>query len=287
MTIGLTVTGNALLGYVLTVTDADQGDRVRVYRSDVSGHYPDAGVRGIDLVVPTGDTMIVVDYEAPFNTELHYHAQAFAISDLVTPIATATTAPIDTVLPPGFAIITDPLDANLRLAVAVNEFNSWDLDIRILGTHKILGRRNSVVNSDVQGGRSGKMTISNVEQFGVNWDGSGPYLPYTIVSHANWNTVFSAGSKLLFRATWYESGFDDLYFRVTGHGVQRPTKVGVNQGSVFLKHDISFVEEDRPSTTLAGTGLGRWEDVRVSNVNWTEVLADHATWASVLLNPDL
>src|SRR5687768_3755649 len=140
MAISVSVTGDALLGYVITVTDADQGDRVNVFRRDQSGHYSDMVVRGFDMETPTGGTMIVIDYEAPFNTNLQYHAEAYDVSDLETPIASDTSDFIDTVLPEGFAIITDPLDANQRLAVAVGELDNWDYETPVLGDHKVIGR---------------------------------------------------------------------------------------------------------------------------------------------------
>lgn len=293
MAIGISVTGDALLGYVITVTNANTSDRVRVYRHDVSGYYSDAAIRDIDQVSPTGSTMVVTDYEAPFNTELTFTAQAFAVSDLVTPVSTATTGPINTVLPDGFAIITDPLDAGQRIAVAVAELDDWSFDTKVLGRHNVIGRHNSIINADTESGRTGQMVISNLDQFGINWDGTGPYLPYAVIAHANWNTIFRPGNTLLFRSTHQETGVDDMYFKTLGRKVRRIGAVGVffdadtGRHNVWLAQTVSFEEQDRPSTALHGTGIGTWLQVRDNNVNWSEVNSDHADWADVLVNPGL
>lgn len=287
MALGITVTGDALLGYVITLTDADNGDRIRVIRRDTLGYYPDAAVREVDMGSPTGATIIVTDYEASFNVEYHFIAESYLISDLETPFETATSDPIDTALPEGFAIITDALDAGSRVAVGVEELSDWDYKTRILGRHQVLQRNNPVVITDVESGRSGSMIVSNLEQFGVFWDEAGPYLPYTVVSHANWRTVFRSGATLLFRNTYYESGFDDMYFKLESRRVNRLGAVGSQGRSPWLRQTLNYEEVDRPATNLNGLAIGNWEDVFENNANWTEVDSDHADWASVLLDPNL
>jgi hypothetical protein len=286
--IDITVTGDALLGYVLTVTDANQGQRVRVLRRDTSGHYPDVAVRGFDYATPTGGTMIVTDYEAPFNSATQYIAQAFNLSDLDTPIASDTSSTVNTVLPSGFAIITDPLDAERRIAVGVSDLSEWSMETRVLGEHNVLLRNNPVVITDVEGGRTGTMVVTNLNQWGtVRWDTPGPYAAYAVAAVASWRTIFRPGRTLLFRNTWNETGFDDMYFKALKNGPKRLGHVGTHNGTVFMQHTIDYKEVDKPSTQLAGLGLGTWEDVKDANANWSEVNTVHATWSSVLVNPDL
>lgn len=285
--LGISVTGDAILGYVITITDATVGDRIKVTRTDVSGHYPVTAVRGLNVVSPSGATVIETDYEAPFNTELHFTVDAYDISDLDTPTASATFGPIDTVVPEGFAIITDPLDATQRVSFGVVDLDDWEYSTRVLGRHQVIGRSNSVTKTDVESGREGSMVLTNLEQFEIDWDDTGPYLPYTVVNHENWRTVFSSGRTLLFRNTWYESGFDDLYFKALTRKASRLGAVGAQGGQPWMSYTITYEEQDRPSTGLDVLGLGNWLVVRESNSNWAEVLADHTDWASVLVNPDL
>lgn len=289
MAVAISVTGDALLGYVLTVTDADQSDLVHVYRTDGTGHYPLAIVRGLDMATPTGGTMVVIDYEAPFNKDLVYTAQVYASGDLDTPVASADSNIVGTTLPFGFAILTDPLDATQRLAISVEEMDEWSYELKVLSKSQVLGRANAVISSDVESGRTGKLVCTNISQFSVDWDGLGPYLPYDVIDHANWATVFSSGRTLLFRCDHEETGYDDLYCKILSRSVSRPDRsVGRNAGAAVLKrHSLSYEEQDRPATALTGSGLGTWDVVNASNASWDEVNAKHANWFSVLVNPGL
>lgn len=287
MTIGITVTGDALLGYVLTVTDADQGDLVHVYRVDLSGHYENTPVRGLDMATPTGDTMVVVDYEAPFNVDVRYTAEAYETSDLITPVASADSGLTGTTLPYGFAIISDPLEQSLRIAVNMTELDPWDNEARVLGKHQVLGRKNTVMNLDVESGRSGGMKFTNVNGFAVDWDDSGPYLPYDVLSHSNYRTVFRQGRKLMFRNDWTRSLFDDMYFAVTSRSTQLVHGLAPGQGTPILQFSLGYEEQDQPTTSLRGIGLGNWNLVDSANASWDEVKTKHNNWFSVFLNPGL
>lgn len=287
MALDIAVTGDALLGYIITLTDADAEDVINVYRVDQTGHYSNTRVRELDMATPSGSTMIVIDYEAPFNVDLKYVAESYDSGDLETVVATDTSGIVGTTLPFGFAIITDPLDQTQRVAIGVETLDEWGYSAKVLGTHNVLGRRNAVINMDVESGREGSIAGTNLDQFGVDWDDTGPYLPYRAVGHANWETIFRSGRTLQFRNTWDESGFDDMYFKVKSHKTQRLEKVGVSRGDVFKRFTIDYIEQDQPSTSISGLALGTWQQVFDSNADWTEVNSDHSTWASVLTNPRL
>lgn len=285
MAIGITVSGDALLGYTVTITDADQGDRIRVYRTDLSGHYPDLAVRTLDLVEPSGDTMVVVDHEAPFNTDLQYIAEAYDLSDLDNPVGTDTSDVINTVLEAGFVLITDALDPTRRVQAGVTDLSEWTNDGIILGDHKILGRTHRVLAMDIEDGRKGTMVLDNLNCFSVDYDETGPYELYEIVNHEGWESVFGRGRTLLFRNSWEDTGFDDLYFKTIGRGQRRIGIVGI--GTPHKEYTIQYVEQDRPLTSIVGLGLTTWQTVLDSNFDWQEVLDDHADWLSVLTDPGL
>lgn len=285
MAIGISVTGDALLGYVVTVTDADQGDLVHVYRVDQTGHYEDAIVRELDMATPTGDTMVVIDYEAPFNVDLKYVAEAYT-SDVV--IGTATSGIVGTTLPYGFAIISDPLEESQRIAVAIESLPDWKYETRVLGKHQVLRRKNPVMNLDLESGRSGSLTFTNLNLFAVDWDGTGPYVPYDLLDNQTFKTVFASGRKLLFRNDWRTSGFDDLYFACTSRSVSMASGDLAPAGEIqFLRYQVEFLEQDRPGTAIAGSGLGNWNAVDTANDSWDDVKAKHSNWFSVLVNPSL
>jgi hypothetical protein len=54
-----------------------------------------------------------------------------------------------------------------------------------------------------------------------------------------------------------------------------------------MSYTITYIEQDRPLTTIAGLGFTNWNDVYVSNADWQEVNDDHADWLSVLTDPTL
>lgn len=287
MAIGISVTGDAVLGYVITVTDADAQDLVHVYRVDQSGHYETAIVRELDMASPTGSTMVVTDHEAPWNTTLRYFAESYDAGDTETPVATAQSSLVTTTIPTGFVLISDPLDANQRVALAIEELNEWEYSGRELGTHHVLGRRHPVLNMGVEEGRSGSIVGTNLNIYSIDYDENGPYPLYEVKDHANFETIFRPGRTLLLRNTWSESGFDDLYFKATSHKTERLVKVGNNNGNVFKRFTITYKEQDRPTTRLSGLALGTWQTIFDSNATWSEVNTDHGSWTSALVDSHL
>lgn len=285
--LGISVTGDAISGYEITVTGMTGYYRFRVIRTDQSGHYPVVTVRDFDMISPTGSTMIQTDYEAPFNTTVVYTVQAYLIDDLDMPIAAADSDPQLTTLPEEFAIISDPLDASQRIAVGISDLSEWNVQTPILGDHRVLGRRNSVINTDVESGREGEIAVTNLTVWDVDWDGSGPYDIYEPIVHANWATMFAPGRTLLFRNDWTESNFDDCYMKALARATKRLTSVGRNDGNPFMSYQIQFKEQDRPSTGQIGLGIQSWKTVNDSNADWQEVNDDHADWLSVATDPDL
>lgn len=288
MAIGVSAVSTTSLGWQITVTGANSYDFIRVTRVDNTSYYDDAIVRGFDMVAPTGSTMIVDDDEAPFNTSLNYRAEGFMLSNLVTPASSATAGPYTTTVPFGFALIADVLDTGSRVHGAVPEegLRSWDIDGNVKGTYKVLGRKNPVVITDTAGSRSGSLKMTNIQSFTTQYDATGPhgalYSPYL----GRWNSIFNAGSTLLFRNDHNTTGFDDLYFKVqsvTATRIGRISTEGVNTPT--MDFDIKYVEVDRPATSIEGLGLYTWQTILDSNVDWTDVNATHATWADVLANP--
>lgn len=288
MTVAISVTGDALLGFEITATGLSGYYRARVMRQDMSGHYEETAVRNMDMVDATGGTVINIDYEAPINTELIYSVELYHVSDLVNPATAVSADPVETVLPTDFAILIDPLDPGQRLALNVIDLDEWTYDYPVLGEHKVLGRRNPVINSDVEAGRSGEIFVSNFNVYDeIDWDDTGFYPRYQILAHMNWNTLFRSGQTLLFRSTWTETAFDDCYMKITSRTVNRPEAVGGRAGQVFLTHKLNYKEQDRPLTSLPSLGLSTWQIVMDSNADWAEVETDHADWLSVATDPDL
>lgn len=285
MAIGITVSGNAIAGFEIDLTDADQSERVRVVRIDQSGHYSEAAVRDIDMVEPTGDTMSVTDYEAPLNTALTYRAEVYDLSDLETPVATDTSDQVGTHVPLGFAVITDVSDPDARVAGGIIDLSTWSYRGKVLGSFDVLGRRNPVLITDVLGGRTGTIVATNLNLFEIDFDGLGPYPAYEAVD-AQWSSIFNSGSTLLFRSDWTASAFDDCYFKVQGLEVARLTRILGTEVVPIRQYTIDFVEVDRPITRAVNLELATWQTILANNADWQEVLDDHDSWLSVLANPN-
>lgn len=287
MAFGITIEGDAITGYQLNITDADtQGDLIRITRQDQSGHYDDAVVRGIDQIETITGVDILFDYEAPLNTELKYIYEIYDVADLDTPVVDGTIDTVETIVPLGFVVVTQIADSALRVSGAVLELSQWSTPGRIRGTHYVLGQRNPVVITDVQGGRTGTIVMSNLNIHEVDFDGSGPYDTYT-TNYGYWGSIFRAGETLLFRNDWTASGFDDLYFQTTGVEHTRLSRVLGTEDIPIFQYSIEYIEVDRPRTDLLSliSGQSQWQQVLSSNADWQEVLDDHDTWLDVFSEP--
>lgn len=287
MAFGVVLTGNALDGYRLGITDGDlAGDKIRITRVDQTGHYADAIVRGADLIDTDTGVVLIFDYEAPLNTELKYSWEVFNVTDLDTPVDDGEVGPAETVVPLGFVALTVVSTPEIRVSGAVIELHEWSNAGRIRGTHYVLGRRNPVVISDVQSGRTGTIILSNLNISEIDYDDSGPYDPYEAAA-GMWSDIFVPGETLLFRNDWSASGFDDCYMQTTGVKSTRLSRVLGTEAIPIFQYDISYIEVDRPGTgvTALTFGEGVWQSVLANNVDWQEVLDDHSTWLDVLDNP--
>lgn len=283
--VNVVVTGDALLGYELTVTNSTEGDYVRVRRVDSTSHYPVAGVRGLDMIPSTSGPIVITDYEAPLNTTFKYLAETFLLADLVNPSTTYSSNELLTVVPAGFAIITDVLAPDERVAGAVLDFSNWTRKASILGKHKVLGRALPVTITDKFSGRSGSLVMSNLEHYDVKYDIPGRYIPYS-TQPGKWSTIFDSGSVLLFRSDYRATGFDDCYMVIESVDPKRLHLVGQNTPAT-MAYTITFSETDRPATAIVGLGLYTWNDLLMSNNTWNDLVSKYATWQDVLNNPTL
>lgn len=287
MAVAIAVTGSAVLGFEITITDATEGDRLRVTRIDNDGYYPTVAVRGVDLINPSSATEVFTDYEAPFNADITYLVETFALSDMVNPVNTDTATGLDTTVPTGFAMIMEVLVPENRVAGAVLEFKGYSRKAKVLSSSNVLGRKNPVVVTDVMGGREGTMSMGNIQGLTFDYDDSTP-TPVGQTRMGKWRDIFESGGTLLFRSDAQTTGVDDFYFKCENYEVERLTKVGYDVPSYpILRHEVSWVEVDAPLTTVAGLGLESWADVMNSNADWQEVNDDHADWESVLTDPTL
>lgn len=288
MAIGISVTGSAVLGFTITVTQANEGAKLQVRRADNTGYYDTVAVRGADFISPSAATMVFTDNEAPFNSNLTYTASSYSLSDLVTPIHSASQVKSGsaTSVPNGFSMIHQVFDSAERVAGTLVQLPTQTRDAKVLSKSEVLLRSNPVIITDVLGGRKGDLKMSNVISVTTDYDGLAAIEQFATYL-GKWRSVFADGSTLMFRNDALRSGFDDMYFKcqgVTIEGSGQP--VGANYPDYpILIYTINYSEVDRPLTTTSGLGLTTWNDVYASNANWTEVNSTHLNWLSVLNNP--
>lgn len=283
--------GDAVLGNQLTVElpDGNPGSYFKVEREDMSGHYPTVPVRGYDVVANSsivavgGGSFDIFDFEAPLNTTLKYHVST-GILPGATSTGTADTGSLTgTTFPAGFTVITNPLDETIIVAGSVSDLREWSYASNVLGNHRVLGRKNPVIATDVMSGRTGSMSVTDLNVFSVDYDGDGPHTQYEPFT-GQWDSIFTGGNILYFRNDHTVSGYDDLYFVTDSLGVTRVSGP-VGQPDVIRQFDISYTEVDRPADVGSVLVLFTWDVVADSNATWAEVASDHADWADVLLNP--
>lgn len=283
--------GDAVLGYQLTVNlpTGAAGNYFQITREDVSGHYATVPVRNYDVVANStvvsagGGSFTAFDYEAPINKTVKYYLSYGALPDATSGGTVDSGSIAGTTFPVGFAVITDPLDPNLIVAGSVIELSEWGYESRILGSHRVLGRKNPVVATDVMSGRKGNILMSNINVFAVNFDNSGPYTAYSTFD-GDWDSIFTSGDILYFRSHHTNTAFDDCYFVTESLTVSRISGV-VTAVAPIRSFNIGFSEVDQPAGASAPSAFYSWATINDSNANWTEVAANHASWADVFANP--
>ncbi len=293
MAIGISSTGSSILGFELTITDANEGDRFAVTRTDNDGFYETVYVRGADFATPDGATMVVTDYEAPFNADITYEVSSYDISDLETPLNTDDVSETtNTEVPVGFAMIHQVFDVAERVTGTVTKegLTSWNREANILSENKVLGRPFPVVITDKMGPRTGSIEIMNLLTHTTDYDDTDVRV-YRTTELAKWRTIFDDGATMMFRSSVRNTGFFDIFFKAKSVATDRSSG-GVQYFHIddewpLLVYTINYQEVERPLTSSVGLGLTGWEDVYNNNADWNEVLADHADWLSVLQNPTL
>lgn len=283
--------GNAVLGNKLTVAlpDGNPGSYFKIEREDVAGHYSLVAVRGYDtvanssIVAPGGGSFDIFDFEAPINKSLKYHVSTGVLPD-ATSTGTADTGTLaGTAFPTGFTVITNPLDETVIVAGNVSDLTEWSYGSNVLGSHRVLGRKNPVVATDVMSGRTGGMSLTNLNVFSVDYDGDGAHTQYAPFV-GDWDTIFTNGDVLYFRNDYTISGFDDLYFVANNLALSRISGP-VGQSAVIRQFDIDYTEVDRPADVGTAFTKFTWQVIADSNPTWADVTVTHADWADVLLNP--
>lgn len=251
---------------------------VAVYRDYGDGSTPEA-VRGLDNVPVVGDSIDASDYESAFQ-KTSWSYVVYVYNSAGAQLATSTnggwssdvkTALVKGVVPMASALLQSVQQPALNLGVIVNEFPSYDIPGRVLGTYNVLGRKNPVVVSDAFGGRTGSFTLL------MNSDLSAETLD-------TYNTLLTYNDVLLFQPFEPRFMFDDMYFRISDVGVARQGVPDADGGPMTFLLNIGFTEVDRPATSNVSVRIADWGDVKDNDgfTTWNDVLTGRTSWLDTL-----
>lgn len=230
---------------------------------------PDGGrqlVRGpdglMDAITVATATLVVEDYEAPLGVAVRWYAEVRNGTDLTQ---TRAAGPVTLVhSDPTEVWVKDPGYPQRNLRIAASTAPDWQRPIT-QAVHRVRGRRNSVVLSDVRGGLQGSLMVrtrSDDERLALHW-------------------VLDSGNTLLIQFA-PGLGLEDRYY-----AVGEPTEARlVNYGQEPTRTwSLPLTEQDMPVTIGVSGSAGRtWQDVLTENTDWQEVLDSYETWEDVLLN---
>lgn len=215
-------------------------------------------------VVITTDEMVIEDYEAPLLTPVYYYVEVIDPADLSHQNRTSdppVTIPHDD---PSYCWIKDPGSPQRNLRVMAVTAPDWQRVIQ-QGEHRVIGRRNSVILSDVRGGRDGTLTLrtySDEERRHLHW-------------------ILDSGHTLLLQFA-PGLGFEDQYVAVGEVVEGRVTAYGGDPKRLWT---LPLREQDMPVTTGVSGSAGRtWQDILSEFATWQEVLETYATWEDVFLD---
>jgi len=214
-------------------------------------------VRGGTNVNVNGlSSFVVLDYEAPLDVPVTYRA-SFDSGFSVTSAAS-------TIVTDGVTFwLKDVILGAFSTKVKVEEMDPVVRPANVLGTFKVLNRKNPIIVTDVRQGRTGTMTLSAV----------------TPQDSKNITNILDSGNTLLFQAPG-NAQFPDMYFQA---GDVTETWRGVSSNPVH-SWQIPFTETDMPSGTALTLASNSWLLVAQFQ-SWDDVKNRRLTWKDVLLTP--
>lgn len=223
-------------------------------------------VRGADGLISgvsiTSETVVTEDYEAPLGVAMSYYSETLD-GTLVT--GTRSAGPVTlTVADANYCWLKDPGNPQRNGTFQAVLAPDWERPISQV-EHRVRGRRNSIVLSDVRGGLEGELvlrTLDNDQRSALHF-------------------VLDSGSVLLIQFA-PGLGMDDMYVTVGPIGEARITGYGGEPRRIWA---LPLKQADMPASIgVAGSAGRTWQDVLTEYATWQKVVDSFATWEDVLLN---
>lgn len=273
-------------GFIINLGGLFDFTRVSVFWRDPSGELPDQFVRGLQDVEVFTDAVTVTDYEAPLNREVHYYIRLetdyAGFFDFGPVLPTPQPyIPVQSQAYGGGITYLKPIDVPERSRpIMVEEFSTVDEPANVLASHRVLGRKNRVIITDVMGGATGTFSAHAALREGQSIERIKSLLrPGSTILIQNHNPTVST--------------FRDMYIKVTGAvSYTRQTRMrphGRRQNPqsphVIVTFSVPFEQVDRPDATGVALVGVVWQDIKDAfgyPGTWRQVRNSYPTWAEVL-----
>lgn len=222
-------------------------------------------IRNANYIATGGaDSMAVSDVEAPLGAAVTYTAitQLHNSDGSITTWSVGSAAVAITVAN-GTAWLKNLTQSALNTQVQIQTLS----DVKRAGrqqAYDVIGRQNSVVISDVRGGRTGTLTLMTTASTDMN----------------ALNSILNPGGVVFLQFTPAD-GFADMYFVPGDVTIKRPSSTSTDFTRLW---DVAFIEVDSPSgatTSLPGNSY-----LAVTNFGtYQTLLNDRSTYLAVLNTP--
>ncbi|NML55406.1 hypothetical protein HHL19_16685 [Streptomyces sp. R302] len=249
----------------LVVRELEVGNELSLWRTTPTGER--TFVRGpdglIDRTLITDTQFLVQDYEAPLGVLISYTHETYEVGTTAPDRFSVQTATIPAG-DPNFSWLKDPSSPQRNLRVLTEKAPDWQRSV-VQGEHRVRGRRNSIIFSDVRGGLEGELRIwtrSDDERKSLHW-------------------LLDPGRILLWQAV-PGMGIDDVYVAV-GQVVEGRTVPQAQE--LWRSWTLPLRQVDMPAALgVAGSADRTWQDILSEHATWGDVLARFETWEDVFLN---
>lgn len=249
----------------VTMRELDIGELATIWRVG-----PDGGrtlVRGADGLIErtpiTSDLWVIEDYEAPIGVPVSYYAE-FTFTDGSAAGFYDTGRVMLEPGDPNYVWLKDPGNPQRNMQLMVRQGPDWTRPIG-QSEHRVRGRRNSVVFSDVRGGLEGELVIATTtdeQRRLLHW-------------------LLDTGNTLLWQAV-PGMGVDDMYVNI---GEVPEARDGGPADDPWREWKLPMRQADMPTAVGVNGSAGRtWQDVLLEFATWGDVLDAFGTWEDVFLN---
>jgi hypothetical protein len=207
--------------------------------------------------------MVIEDAEAPLLVPVSYRVELVDPTSGGTETRTtgAVTIPHND---PGEAWLKDPGHPQRSMRVTVKAPPNWQRPTES-ASHRVAGRRNAVVLSDVLGGLEGELVVftrSDEERRALHY-------------------LLDPGHIILWQAA-PGMGVDDMYV-----SVGQPTEARIQGPATeqWREWSLPLTEVDMPTVVGVSGSAGRtWQDIRTEFATWGDVRQGFLTWEDVFLD---